>query len=323
MRPDKNKAIEMYKTMYTIRTFEERESQLYYQGLQDGFVHLYIGEEAIATGVCAALNKDDFITSTHRGHGHIIAKGGDLKKIMAELFGRKTGYCQGKGGSMHIAAFELGILGANGMVAGGIPIAAGAALSSMLRKTGQVTACFFGDGAINEGAFHSSLNLASAWKLPVVFVCENNRYGVSTPIARVTNIAEDLSVRAEAYNMPGRRLESDDVMRIYQAASEAVGRAREGGGPSLLVFDTARFLPHFQGEAESFPAYRPVNEVEEARCHDPLDHARKYLLTVEKLSSEELSAIESEIKKRVEEAIVFAQESEKPDPQTAGEGLFA
>lgn len=323
MGPDRNKAMEMYKTMFTIRTFEGRESQVYYEGLQDGFVHLYIGEEAIAAGVCAALNSDDFITSTHRGHGHIIAKGGDLNKIMAELFGRKTGYCQGKGGSMHIAAFELGILGANGMVAGGIPIATGAALSAVLRKSKQVTVCFFGDGAINEGAFHSSLNLASAWKLPVVYVCENNRYGVSTPISRVTNIADDLSVRAKAYNMPGRRMDSDDVMRVYGAACEAVGRAREGGGPSLLVFDTARFGPHFQGEAESFPAYRPENEVAEAKCHDPIDHAKRYLAAVAKFSAEEVCAVEEEIKKKVEAAIVFAQQSAKPDPKSAAEGLFA
>lgn len=321
MKIDKSKLLKMYETMITIRTFEGREAELYHQGLQDGFVHLYLGEEAIATGVCAALSPDDFITSTHRGHGHLIAKGGDLRKMMAELFGRKTGYCKGKGGSLHIADFSLGMLGANGIVGAGIPIATGAGLSAKLRGTNQVTACFFGDGATNQGAFHEGLNMASTWKLPVIYVCENNGYAVSVPISRSTNIS-DLSIRAKAYDIPGKNIDGNDVIEVYETTAEAVGRARKGEGPTLIVCKTCRHRGHFEGEMESFPAYRMQKEIEECKKRDPIPRFRRYLIEKEKIKESELKKIDEEVKARVEEAIKFAQESPKPKPESAVEDLL-
>jgi len=321
MKIDKSKLLEMYKIMVTIRTFEGREAEIYHQGLQDGFVHLYLGEEAIATGVCAALRPDDFITSTHRGHGHLIAKGGDLRKMMAELFGRETGYCRGKGGSLHIADFSLGMLGANGIVGGGIPIATGAGLSAKLRGTDQVTACFFGDGATNQGTFHEALNMASTWKLPVVYICENNEYAVSVPISRATNVP-DLSIRAKAYGIPGRSIDGNDVIQVYETTTEAVDRARKGDGPTLIVCKTCRHRGHFEGEMESFPAYRTEKEIEECKKRDPIPRFRRYLIEREKVDESELKRIEKEVKAKVEEAIKFAQESPKPRPESAAEDLL-
>ncbi|MBA7493169.1 Acetoin:2,6-dichlorophenolindophenol oxidoreductase subunit alpha [subsurface metagenome] len=322
MELDKVKLLKMYKTMVTIRTFETREAEIYRQGLQDGFVHLYLGEEAIATGVCAALRPDDFITSTHRGHGHLIAKGGNLRKIMAEIFGRETGYCKAKGGSLHIADFDLGMLGANGIVGAGIPIATGAGLSAKLRGTDQVTVCFFGDGATNQGTFHEGLNMASTWRLPVIYVCENNGYGVSTPISRVTNIS-DLSVRAKAYGIPGKAIDGNDVIRVYKTAAEAIDRARKGEGPTLIVCKTCRHSGHFEGEIESFPAYRTEEEIEECKRHDPIPRFRTYLVETEMVPEAELNKIDQEVKAKVEEAVGFAQESPKPKPESATEDLLA
>ena len=229
----KDRLILMYERMLKIRHFETRVMELFAAGEMPGFVHLYLGQEAVAVGACAALRDDDYITSTHRGHGHIIAKGAEMKYMMAELYGKATGYNKGKGGSQHIAWPGLGILGANGIVGGGLPIATGAAFSARLRKSDQVAVCFFGDGASNEGAFHEALNLASIWKLPVVYICENNQYALSMPVQKGCAV-ERLSVRAAGYGMPGVTVDGNDLLAVHAAVREAVARARAGEGPSLI-----------------------------------------------------------------------------------------
>ena len=247
MELTKGKIVDMYRTMKLIRDFEANASRLFAEGKIPGFVHLYIGEEAIATGVCAGLNDDDYITSTHRGHGHIIAKGGDIKYMMAELYGKATGYCKGKGGSMHIADANKGILGANGIVGAGHNIAVGAGLSAKYRGTDQVCVCFFGDGSTNQGTFHEAMNLASIWKLPVIFVCENNLYGISMHQSKHQAI-QDVADRAVAYNVPGVIVDGNDVFAVYEAATEAVVRARAGQGPTLIECKTYRHQGHFEGD---------------------------------------------------------------------------
>jgi len=315
--------LRMYRTMITIRMFETREAQIYRQGLQPGFVHLYLGQEAIATGVCAALRGDDYITSTHRGHGHLIARGGDVKRMMAELFGRVTGYCKGRGGSLHIADFDLGMLGANGIVGGGIPIATGAGLSAKKRHTDQVVACFFGDGATNQGTFHEAINMASIWKLPVVYVCENNGYGVTASIHKTSNVGKDLSVRARSYGIPGAKLDGNDVLAVYQAAEEAVKRARRGEGPTLMVCETCRHSGHYEGEMETAPSYRTPEQLEECRKRDPIPRFRRYLAEHSDIREEELARIDEEVAALIENAVQYAQESPRPDPSIAVEDLFA
>ncbi len=245
--------LRLYKTMYTIRAFEEKVSEYAGMGMIPGFmIHLYVGQEAVATGVCAALREDDYIVSTHRGHGHLIAKGASIDRMMAELRGKETGYCRGRGGSMHIASVEVGGLGANGIVGAGLVIAPGAALSARLRGTDQVAVCFFGDGASNQGTFHEGLNLAATWKLPVVFVCENNGYGFSTPQS-VHQSVKRVSQRAAAYDIPGMTVDGDDVLEVYLAASWAVERARDGGGPTLLEAATHRWHGHFEDDEDDDP----------------------------------------------------------------------
>jgi pyruvate dehydrogenase E1 component alpha subunit len=239
----KDLLLDMYRSMTRIRLFETKVRDLATANEIPGFVHVSIGEEASATGVCAALRKTDRITSTHRGHSHLIAKGGRLDRMMAELFGKRTGYCKGKGGSMHIVDFSLGILGANGIVGAGLPIATGSALAAVIAGTEDVTACFFGDGASNEGTFHESLNLAAVWKLPVVFVCENNGFGEFTPMQTVTSV-KDIAVRAKAYDIPGHIVDGNDVLEVYRYASEAIARARAGEGPTLLECKTYRWEGH-------------------------------------------------------------------------------
>ena len=240
--------IRMYATMTKIRQFETKLQEFFAAGKIPGFVHLYIGEEAVAAGACATLRKEDYITSTHRGHGHLIAKGGDLKRMMAEIFGKRTGYCKGKGGSMHIADIELGILGANGIVGGGGPIANGAALAAKYRGQDHVAVCFFGDGASNQGTTQEALNLASAWTLPVIFVNENNGYGISCPTCKSMAVA-DIADRAAAYDIPGVVVDGNDVMAVFEAVGEAVKRARKGEGPSLIECKTYRWRGHFEGDA--------------------------------------------------------------------------
>src|SRR5215510_9628358 len=235
--------LEMYRKMVTIRRFDQRAVEEFQAGNIPGGVHTYIGEEAVAVGVCAALRRDDRIVSTHRGHGHTIAKGADIRLMMAELFGRSNGYCHGKGGSMHIADFSVGMLGANGIVGAGLPIAAGAALAARLERSDRVAVAFFGDGASNEGAFNGSLNLASIWKLPVIYVCENNRWASGVPASYALSVA-DVSVRAGGYNMPGITVDGADVLAVHEVAEEAVQRARAGGGPTLIECKTYRWRAH-------------------------------------------------------------------------------
>lgn len=324
MTIDNKKLVEMYTGMLTIRRFEERALELLKAGALPGAVHTYIGEEAVAVGVCANLRPDDRITSTHRGHGHIIAKGGDVKRMMAELFGRRTGYCKGKGGSMHIASFSIGILGACGIVGGGLPIATGSGLAAKLQGSDQVTVCFFGDGAANEGTFHESVNLASIWKLPVIYVCENNMYAMSTPASYALSV-KDVAERGAAYRIPGVVVDGQDVVAVFEAAAEAVGRARGGSGPSLIECKTYRYMGHVGGE-EIFRAvpYRTAQEIEEWKhSRDPIANFEAKLLKMGALTEEEAVTIDKQIKSQMEDAVSFAQQSPLPSPEEALEDLFA
>jgi len=323
MAVTQEKLIEMYTKMLTIRRFEERVVELFYAGKLPGFVHPYIGEEAVAVGVCANLRPDDRITSTHRGHGHCIAKGGDLKRMMAELFGKETGYCKGKGGSMHIADFSIGILGANGIVGGGLPIAAGSGLATKLQGGDQVTVCFFGDGAANQGGFHESVNLASIWKLPVTYICENNMYAVTTPASYAISI-DDVADRGDAYGIPGLAVDGQDVMAVYEATKEAVERARRGDGPSLIECKTYRYLGHFAGEEALFgeKRYRTEDELEEWKKRDPIALFETKLERMGVMSKEEAANIGEEVKAQIEEAVTFAMESPFPVPEEALEAVF-
>jgi TPP-dependent pyruvate/acetoin dehydrogenase alpha subunit len=311
--------IRMLELMLKIRHFENRVKELFAAGEIPGFVHLYLGQEAIAAGVCATLNQDDYITSTHRGHGHIIAKGADMKYMMAELYGKATGYNKGKGGSQHIAWPGLGILGANGIVSGGIPIATGAAMSAKLRKSGQVAVAFFGDGASNEGAFHESLNIAAAFNLPVVYVCENNLYGVGTRQSRVRKI-EDIADRASGYGMPGLVVDGNNVLAVYEASLEAVKRARMGEGPTLIECKTYRWRTHFEGEPDT---YRPPEEVEAWMRREPIAPYRRHLIEQGIISASEADALEQRVIAQVEEAVEFARNSPFPAPESALEDLWA
>lgn len=304
--------------MKRIREFETKAAELFAEGRIPGFVHLYIGEEAVATGVCANLKDSDYITSTHRGHGHIIAKGGDLKYMFAELFGRETGYCKGKGGSMHIADADRGILGANGIVGAGHNIAVGAGLSAKYRDTDQVCVCFFGDGSTNQGTFHEALNMASIWKLPVIFVCENNLYGISMHQSRHQAI-QDVADRAVAYNMPGVVVDGNDVLAVYEAAKEAVDRARNGQGPTLIECKTYRHRGHFEGDPT---VYRDKEEVKEWLQKDPIPRLVEFMLDNNVVTEEEIKKIDEEIAAEIEEAIKFAEESPFPPVEAAVEDIY-
>jgi TPP-dependent pyruvate/acetoin dehydrogenase alpha subunit/pyruvate/2-oxoglutarate/acetoin dehydrogenase E1 component len=312
-------ALSFHSNMVRIRCFEERVSELFLAGKLPGFVHTYLGEEAVAVGACAALDAGDRITSTHRGHGHGLAKGMEMAPLMAELFGKETGACQGRGGSMHVADFEIGMLGANGIVGGGFGIAAGAALADSLLHTGAVTLCFFGDGAINKGTFHEALNFAALKRLPVVYLCENNRYAQYTAISRTTSV-EDLSVRAGGYGIPGLTVDGNDVGAVFRAVTEAVGRARTGAGPTLLVADTYRFGGHFIGDAE---VYRPADEVTEWRRQDPISRLESALVAAGHLSEAARDAVWAEARAEVESAERFAEASPLPDPSTALDFVFS
>ncbi|SHE44087.1 pyruvate dehydrogenase E1 component alpha subunit [Desulfacinum infernum DSM 9756] len=314
-----DKLIQMYTTMVRIREFETKVEEFFAAGKIPGFVHLYIGEEAVATGTCAVLTDKDYITSTHRGHGHLIAKGGDLKRMMAELFGKKTGYCKGKGGSMHIADVDLGILGANGIVGGGGPIANGAALAAQYRGTDQVAVCFFGDGASNQGTTQEAMNLASAWKLPVVFVNENNGYGISCPTCKSMAVA-DIADRAAAYDMPGVVVDGNDVVAVYEAVAEAVDRARRGDGPSLIECKTYRWRGHFEGDACT---YRDEAEVQSWMAKDPIKRLREKLLEQGILTEDKDREIRDAIARELEAAVAFAEESPLPAPEEVLEDVYA
>ena len=316
---EKEKLIDMLKTMIRIRRFEERVVEKFAAGEIPGFVHSYIGEEAVATGACANLRPDDYITSTHRGHGHVIAKGGKTDRMMAELYGKKTGYCKGKGGSMHIADVDIGILGANGIVGAGIPIAGGAALSAKMRGTDQVAVCFFGDGATNTTRFHEGINLASIWKLPVVYVIENNQYAESTSISYAANIA-NLTDRAAAYGIPGKPVDGNDVLAVYEAVGEAVARARKGEGPTIIECKTYRWRGHFEGDMQT---YKPKEEVEEWMKKEPIPRFRKKLIETGVLTEKEAGEINQGMLEEMDEAVKFAKESPFPAPEETLEGVYA
>jgi pyruvate dehydrogenase E1 component alpha subunit len=319
MAVEKEKLIEMYRVMVRIRTFEERVVKEFAAGNIPGAAHLYAGEEAVAAGACANLRPDDYITSTHRGHGHLIAKGGKTDRMMAELYGRKTGYNKGKGGSMHIADMEIGILGANAIVGAGIPIAGGAALSAKMRGTNQVAICFLGDGATNTGRFHEGVNLAACWDLPVVYVIENNLYAESTAVAAVCKLAE-LSDRAGAYGIPGKTVDGNDVLAVYEAVGEAVARARQGQGPTLIECKTYRHRGHFEGDPQT---YKTKEEVAEWLEKDPILRFRKQLLEMSVLTEETADKIVQEMNQEIEGAVKFAVESPFPAPEEALEDVYA
>jgi pyruvate dehydrogenase E1 component alpha subunit len=311
--------LEMYDRMLTIRLFEMRVIELFREGVIRGSTHTYIGMEAGAVGACTALRPDDYITSTHRGHGHCIAKGGDVRLMMAELLGKATGYCKGKGGSMHIADIDAGILGANGIVGGGMGIATGAGLSSKMRGSGQVCVCFFGEGGFNQGAFHENANLASIWKLPVIFLCENNQYAMSMSVKRATSVS-DLTDRAAAYSMPGWGVDGMDVMAVFEATRRAVDRARAGDGPSLIVSTTYRFEGHNIGDPQP---YRTKTEVEEWRKRDAIERFRDQLVDEGVATVAETEAIERAIRERIDEAVEFARLSPEPDLASLEEDVYA
>jgi pyruvate dehydrogenase E1 component alpha subunit len=309
----------MYERMLKIRHFEDRVKDLFAAGEMPGFVHLYLGQEAVAVGACAPLNDDDYITSTHRGHGHIIAKGGDVKLMMAELYGKATGYNKGKGGSMHIADPRLGILGANGIVGAGLPIATGAGLSAKLLKSGRVAVCFFGDGASNQGTFHEAINIAAAFDLPVVYVCENNLYAVGTRQSDVRKV-EDIADRGVGYAIPGLAIDGNDVVAVYEACKEAVDRARAGMGPTLVECKTYRWRTHFEGEPDT---YRPPEEVEAWIKREPIAPYRKSLIDQGILTEAEADEIEAKVIEELDGAVEFARQSPLPEPASALEDLWA
>lgn len=311
--------LSLYERIMLIRQFETLVSDLYAKNRIPGFVHLYIGQEAVAVGACSALRTDDFITSTHRGHGHVIAKGGDVKKMMAELYGKETGYCHGKGGSMHITDMEIGMLGANGIVAGGIPIAVGAAYgAAKIRKTDQVALAFFGDGATSEGPFYEALNFASAWKLPVIFVCENNQFGVSTHYSRISP-SEDVAPRVKGWGIPSMIVDGNDVLAVREAAIKAVERARSGEGPSFIECKTWRHHGHFEGEN---PSYRDGKVHEDWMEKDPVPNYRNNLLENFGMKAEDLDEIDLKIEKTLSDAVEFAESSPYPKPEAALDHLY-
>lgn len=313
--------LDLHRRMVRIRRFEETAGKMMEDGKIPGALHLYVGEEAVASGVMAHLSNEDQITSTHRGHGHLIAKGGAFDRMFAELFGRATGYCKGKGGSMHISNMELGMLGANGIVGGGPPIAMGAAFSNKFRKTNNVAVCFFGDGASNEGSFHEAANMAALYKLPALFVCENNGYGEYTPQANHQAIV-DVADRAPGYGMPGVIVDGMDVMAVYEAAGEAIARARAGEGPTLLECKTYRYYDHV-GVRGMGLTYRTDEEVEEWKKKDPIDLFESRLADQGVLSAEAAQAVHDEVMAEIDAAIQFAEDSPYPDPSAVTEDVYA
>lgn len=310
---------EMFRRMTLVREFELRAIEERHAGLIPGFIHSCVGQEATAVGACLALEEDDVITSTHRGHGHLVAKGGDPKYMMAELAARSPGYCLGRGGSLHIADFDLGILGANGIVAGGIPIAVGAALAIAMRKESRVALAFFGDGATNEGAFHEAANMAGVWKLPVIFFCENNLYGEGTHIERSTPIT-DLAIRAESYAMPGLTVDGNDILAVYEAVGEAAERARSGGGATFIDAKTYRQRGHYEGDPQ---VYRTQEEIDEWKKRDPILLFKNVLVTSGLVDEGDLEEIQGEVIGQLDEAVAFADTAPKPEPEDARAGVYA
>jgi TPP-dependent pyruvate/acetoin dehydrogenase alpha subunit len=316
--PTKEQKIEMFRRMCRIRHFEYKVAQFCQEKVNRGPLHLYVGEEGSAVGACSALEKGDFITSTHRGHGHCIAQGGDVKRMLAEIAGRSTGYCKGKGGSMHIADIDLGIIGANGIVGGGIPIAMGAGIALVNQNKKNVIVCFFGDGASNIGGFHEAVNMASIWDLPVIFFCENNLYGISGH-AKDTMHIKDVSERAKAYGIAGVTVDGNNVLEVFSATKEARERAISGKGPTLLEAKTYRWMGHWHADP---CRYRTDEEVEEWKKKCPIKSFRKYLTAEGSFTEQELDKIEDEVKAEIEETEQYALDSPEPDPEEALEDVY-
>lgn len=311
---------EMLRTMVRIRRFEEKLAQLFKRGQLPGFVHLYVGEEAVAVGVCSALRPDDRITSTHRGHGHLLAKGATVDRMMAELFGRVDGYCRGKGGSMHIVSFDLGIIGTNGIVGGGIPIGTGSAWGDAQLGRDNVSVVFFGDGAANQGVFFESMNLAAIWKLPVIFVCENNGYSEWTPTEKLT--AGMIAQRGEPMGIPGVQVDGNDVEAVYRATATAVARARAGDGPSVIEAQTYRWHGHNEGEEAFAGQYRPNEEQEHWRGIEPISRYASLLEQLGVVSEDDYRAIDAAEQAAIEAAVDFASNSPFPEPDEALADVF-
>lgn len=307
------------RQMHLIRAFEEKAEALYGLGKIHGTMHLSIGQEASAVGACLALRPDDAILSTHRGHGHCIAKGAELPLMMAEFFGKEVGYCRGRGGSMHIADVAGGNLGANGIVAGGLPISTGVGLSLQMQHTDRVCLTFFGDGAANEGAFHESLNLAAIWRLPVVYVCENNQYAMSMPVTAAIPIRQ-ISQRAAAYNMPGVTVDGNDLLAVYGAVETAVARARAGEGPSLIEALTYRWRGHSKSDRQR---YRTRDEVKEWQARDPIVRLEQQLVAAGMFTAAELADVTAAAQQTIEESVIFAENAADPDPASILEGVYA
>jgi TPP-dependent pyruvate/acetoin dehydrogenase alpha subunit len=305
-------SIGMLRKMILIREFDDLAIRLRTEGKIYGTVHPYVGQEAVAVGVCANLTNADRVTSTHRGHGHCIAKGADVKRMMAELFGRVDGYCKGKGGSMHIADFSVGMLGANGIVGGGLPIAAGAALAAQIEGKGNVAVCFFGDGAVTEGEFHEALNVSSVWKLPIVFICENNQYAANNAIA-VQHPITDVAVRAKSYGLPGMSIDGNDVLAVRHAAGEAIERARRGEGPTLVECKTYRWYFHAMRNAPP-PETRPAEEIALWKERDPIARLATDLIAQRVITESDLGGLHREVESVLREAVAFADASPFPDP---------
>ncbi|SEO60401.1 thiamine pyrophosphate-dependent dehydrogenase E1 component subunit alpha [Propionispora vibrioides] len=319
MKVEKETLLKWYKKMLHTRFFESQVDAFFAKGMIHGTTHLSIGQEAFAIGSTGALREDDLITSTHRGHGECIGKDADVNLMMAELMGKSNGYCKGKGGSMHIADLEKGNLGANGVVGGGFAIAAGAAMTQQMKKTGKVVLCYFGDGASNEGSFHEALNLASIWKLPVVFMCTNNKYGMSMSTERSMNV-ETVASRAAAYGMPGVTVPGNDVLKVYEATLEAVERARRGEGPSIVEGLTYRWLGHSKSDANR---YRTKEEIEEWKTKCPIKAFEKYLMENKVATREELDVITAAAKEDIAQAVAFAQAGSYPGIETLEEDVYA
>jgi pyruvate dehydrogenase E1 component alpha subunit len=311
--------LSLYRQMVLIRQFEERVKFLFLEGIMPGTIHQYQGQEAIAVGVCAALNPDDVITSTHRPHGHALAKGLSAESLMHELFGKATGCCRGRGGSMHVGDLSRGMVPAIAIVGGGVPIATGMALAFRMRNEPRVAVCFMGDGAINEGAFHEGVNMGAIWSLPVVYVIENNRYSASTPIAQMVRV-QKLSDRAVAYGIPGVTVDGNDVLAVLDAASEAVARARAGGGPTLIEAMTYRITGHSRRDPCN---YQPAEERAEALRREPIGRFAAYLLSEGLADQDALDAVRQEVDAQIEHAVESAMAAPDPAPEEALEGLFA
>lgn len=319
MSINKGTLMEIYKRMQQARTFDETLNTFFKEGFMHGTTHLSVGEEASGVASCMALNKEDYITSTHRGHSHAIGKGMVLNRMMAELFGKVTGYCRGKGGSMHTADLDKGNLGANGVVGGGFSIAVGAALTQKMKNTGRIVLCFFGDGASNEGSFHESLNLASVWKLPVIFFCENNFYGMSTSIEKSMNI-KDVAIRGKSYNIPSYIIDGNDAIEVYETTKKVAEYCRKGNGPILIESKTYRYLGHSKSDKN---VYRTKEEIERWKKKDPIKRLEKYLIENHIAIKEEMIEIQRQVIKEIEEAVEYAKNSPDPSLDILMEDVYA